>query len=428
MEGQGARAGSLYIALSLGGAGVMTYLFLGLIARSLSLNEYGAIATLWSATLLFAPLLWIGTTQALGRHVAEREARGEDWRPVVEAVWRAMILLLLCFAVVILLIAPWITRGFFGGRYFLTAAFAVAILCHAFAFFRRGLLSGRRQLSRVGLSYLSESAFRVCVTVALLLVGFGAAAPAMGIALAPLASVFLVHLKSGGEPEKLGGPFHILSATSFMVPVLVSMACAQALANGGALLISGMGGPDANAKAGLLVAALTLARAPQSVLGPAVSNLLPHLSRLVMLGDKRQMNIFVWQAVAVVGCVGLLLIGGMWLLGEPAMKLVYGPQLGAERETLTVLAVLAAALLLCELLNQVLFAKGLAWLAATSWVLGLLGSVGLLLLLQSEILTRVSYALALGSVVTAAIQIVFITRLRHRPRSAPPVIDQKTRS
>ena len=77
-RGQGARAGTVYIALSLGLAGATTYVFLGLLTRSLSPREYGAVATLWSATLLFAPVMWTGLTQTLGRYVAEREARGED--------------------------------------------------------------------------------------------------------------------------------------------------------------------------------------------------------------------------------------------------------------------------------------------------------------------------------------------------------------
>ncbi len=398
----------------------MTYVFLGLMARFLNLAEYGAVATLWSATLLFAPVLWTGVTQTLGRYVAEREARSEDWIPVIRGARRLGLLLLAVFVAVALLLSPLLTRVFFDGRYVLTTAFVTSVACHYLGFSRRGLLSGHRQFSRVGASYVVESLSRVCITVALLILGFGILGPAVGIALAPLLGALVVRVGPTKAPEKVGAPFDPGGALRFMMPVLVSMACAQAMANGGALLISGLGGPEAYAKAGLLVAALTLARAPQSVLSPAVSNLLPHLSRMATLGDDRGMALFVLRAVAGVLAVGAGLVGGMWLLGEFAMKLVYGPGFAVGRGLLTVLALLAALLLLCELLNQVLYANGFAWTAAVSWLLGLAVTAGLLLVPQQDLLTRVSYTLALGASSTAAAQVLFLFRLKRRAALTEP--------
>lgn len=419
MEGQGARAGSVYIALSLGVAGAMTYFFLGVTARFLGRDEYGMLANLWSATLLFGPLMWAGTNQTLGRYIAEREARGEDWRPVVEGTRRSVSVLLAVFLGGTLLLGRQITDLFFGGEYLFTAAFAGAVVCYSLGFFRRGLLSGHRQFSRVGASYVSESVSRVGLSVVLLVAGLGALGPALGIVLAPLLGVLFVRVGPTAAPQRVGAPFRARGAFGFGMPILVSMACAQALANGGGLLVSGLGGPGAYAQAGLFVAAITLVRAPQSVLGPAISNLLPHLSRLATLGDHRRMRLFVWETVGGVGLVGVLLVGGTWLFGEFAMRLVYGSRFVVDRDLLTVLAALAATLLLCELLNQVLFAKGLAWFAAASWVLGLVAGTGAAFALQAEILARVSYALALGALVTAAVQTVFLATLKRRPPVKP---------
>lgn len=413
--GRGAGAGTIYIALSLGTAGVMTFVFIGLMFRSLSPREYGAVATLWSATLLFAPVMWTGVTQTLGRYVAESEAHGEDWSPVVRGTRRLGLLLLAVFVASALLLGPLLTRAFFDGHYALTAAFVAAVACHYLGFFRRGLLSGHRQFPRVGASYVAESLSRVCITAALLLLGFGAAGPAIGIALAPLLGALLVRVGPTQPPKKVGTPFDSGGAFRFMAPVLVSMACAQAMSNGGALLISGLGGPGAYAQAGLLVAALTLARAPQSVLGPAVGNLLPHLSRMAALGDARGMALLVLRAVTGVLVVGIGLVGGMWLLGEFAMKVVYGSDLAAGRGLLTVLALLAALLLLCELLNQVLYALGYAWTAAAGWLVGLAVTAALLLVVpRSDLLSEVSLALALGAASTTIAQVVFLARIgRH---------------
>lgn len=85
-----------------------------------------------------------------------------------------------------------------------------------------------------------------------------------------------------------------------------------------------------------------------------------------------------------------------------------------SRELLVVLATLAALLLLCELLNQVLFARGLAWLAAGSWLLGLAMAGGCTFLLRIELLERVSYGLALGAATTLVAQMFLLAKLRSR--------------
>lgn len=253
----------------------------------------------------------------------------------------------------------------------------------------------------------------------LLVAGLGIVGPAAGIALAPLFSVLLIRVAPVAPPQKMGAPFDLGGSFRFALPVLVSMACAQAIANGGAILITGLGGADAYARAGLLVATLALVRAPQSLLSPAISSLLPHLSRIAALEDHRQMRLFVWKAIAAVSLVGVTLVGGMWLLGELAMRLVYGSKFVISRELLTVLAVTAALYLLCELLNQVLFAKGFAWAATASWTLGIITTVGITVGLQTEILARVSYALVFGVAVTLVVQAIFLFKLRARVTRRP---------
>ena len=94
---QGAGAGSAYIAVSFGVSGVLTFRVPEpLTQRFLGVQGYAPLALLWSATFLTVQVLWIGATQTLGRYVAEREARGEDWGPVVSSVRRWQIGLAVC--------------------------------------------------------------------------------------------------------------------------------------------------------------------------------------------------------------------------------------------------------------------------------------------------------------------------------------------
>lgn len=414
---QGVRTGSIYLTLAVGFSGVLTYLFQGMSAQFLGLARYGALATLWSTTFLLAQVLWIGAAQTLGRYVAEREARGEDWRPVVTSVRRLEWWLLGLFLLVALPLSPLLTKRLFGGDVVLTIAFLATIPGFSFNYFRRGLLSGHHQFARLSGLIVVESVSRVLLAAVLLVAGAGVIGPAVGITLAPLLSVLFVRVAPVAPLEKEGEPFSIGGALRFTMPVLVSMACAQALANGGPILVSGLGGPGAHEQAGLLLAALIITRMPQYVLSPVISNLLPHLSRIAALQDLRRFNNLVARAVGAIGLVGAGLVAGTWLFGQLAMRL-FGSEFVMSRDLLTVLALMAAIYLLCELLNQVLFARGLARLAALSWLVGLAVTGGITVVLRMELLHRVSYSLALGTASTAitlaACHIVTLNRYRAR--------------
>lgn len=406
--GQGIRSGSIYLTLALGIAGVLNYVFQGMSAHILGLARYGALATLWSATFLITQVLWIGTTQTLGRHVADREARGEGWQAVVASARRLQLMLLGGFLILALLTSPWITTRLFAGQVALTAALIATISFYAFSYFKRGLLSGHRQFSRLSGMFLVESLSRALVAAVLLIGGAGVVGPAFAMVLAPVLSVVLIRVAPVASPKEEDSPFSMSNAFLFGMPVIASMACAQILANGGPIIISGFGGRQAHEQAGLLLAALTLTRIPQFVLSPVVSNLLPHLSRMAALEAPQRFNRFVLRAVAFIGSVGVGIVIGTWLLGSFAMQLLYGDEFVMSRELLTVLGALAAFYLLCELLNQVLFAKGLAPRAVAGWLLGIGVALLVLLVTEGDLLSRVSYALTLGQIVTAAVQGIFI--------------------
>src|ERR687897_3222641 len=111
---QGAGAGSAYIAVSFGVSGVLTFAFQGLSTRFLGVQGYAPLALLWSATFLTVQVLWIGATQTLGRYVAEREAQGKDWGPVVSSVRYGQIGLVVAFVICSALAGPLLTDELFG--------------------------------------------------------------------------------------------------------------------------------------------------------------------------------------------------------------------------------------------------------------------------------------------------------------------------
>ncbi len=413
---QGAGAGSAYVAGSFFVSGVLTYIFQGLSTRFLGEAGYGDLIILWSTTFLVVQVLWIGITQTLGRYVSEREARGEDWRPVIVSARRLQISLLAAFLLVSLLASPFLVDGLFGGSWFITVAFLAAVAAYAPEYFRRGMFSGHRQFARLGALHVAESSSRALIAAILLIAGAGVVGPALAIVLAPLVGVLLVRPASGSPPDKEGEAFSAAGAFRFAGPVLACVAFAQLLMNGGPILVDLLGGT--RAQVGVFGAALILTRVPQYVLSPVIGALLPHASRILATEGLRAFERFVGRTLGIIALVGILMVGGTWLLGEWGMGL-FAPDFDASRALLVGLAALAAFYILSDTLNQALFARGHGRLAALGWLAGLPVCGVSLALLRVDILERVSYSLALGTLAAAASQATFYLATRERPATGP---------
>lgn len=413
---QGAGAGSAYVAGSFFVSGVLTYIFQGLSTRFLGEAGYGDLIILWSTTFLVVQVLWIGITQTLGRYVSEREARGEDWRPVIVSARRLQISLLAAFLLVSLLASPFLVDGLFGGSWFITVAFLAAVAAYAPEYFRRGMFSGHRQFARLGALHVAESSSRALIAAILLIAGAGVVGPALAIVLAPLVGVLLVRPASGSPPDKEGEAFSAAGAFRFAGPVLACVAFAQLLMNGGPILVDLLGGT--RAQVGVFGAALILTRVPQYVLSPVIGALLPHASRILATEGPRAFERFVGRTLGIIALVGILMVGGTWLLGEWGMGL-FAPDFDASRALLVGLAALAAFYILSDTLNQALFARGRGRLAALGWLAGLPVCGVSLALLRVDILERVSYSLALGTLAAAASQATFYLATQERPATDP---------
>ena len=414
---QGARAGSAYVAGSFFISGLLTYVFQGLSARYLGKAGYGDLIMLWSMTFLLVQVLWIGVTQTLGRFVSERLSRGEDPRPVFSSVRRLQLALLGAFVVAYLLASPLITDALFRGSWALTVALLAAVAAYAPEYFRRGTFNGHRQAARLGVLHVIESSSRALLAAALLVLGAGVLGPALAIVLAPLVAVLVVRPTREASPGGEGEPFSATGAFRFTGPVLLCVAFAQVIMNGGPVFLSLLGGT--RAEVGVFGAALILTRVPQYVISPSIGALLPHASRTLATEGPRPFDRFVGKAVGAVGLVGVLMVAGTWLLGEWGIRLFAGEGFDTTRAVLVSLALLAAFYLLAETLNQALFALGHARLAALGWLLGLPVSGLCMALPVADPLYRVSYALTLGALAAALAQAAFYLAIRRRSAGRP---------
>ncbi len=408
---QGAGAGSVYVALAFLVSGVLTYLFQGVSARFLGAAGYGDLILLWTSTFLVVQVLWIGTTQTLGRYISERLSRGEDARPVLVSVRRLQFAILAAFVIVSLLASPFLSTALFGGSWLLTAAFAVAVAAYAPEYFRRGVFNGHRQAVRLGVLHVVESASRAILAVVLLVAGAGVFGPALAIVLAPLVAVLAVRPTRRIIPEgRGGGAFQVADAYRFAGPVILCVAFAQLLMNGGPILVSLLGGT--REEIGVFGAAMILTRVPQYVMSPVIGALLPHASRTLATEGESSFDRFTARMVGAVGMVGAAMVGGTWLFGEWGVRLFAG--FDASRSVLVPLALLAAFYLLSETLNQALFALGRARLAALGWLSGLPVAAVCMAIPAADLASRVALALALGALAAALAQTAFFLIVRRR--------------
>src|SRR5918994_2167430 len=365
---QGARAGSAYVAGSFFISGLLTYVSQGL-------------------------------------------SRGEDPQPVISSVRRLQLALLGAFVCVYVLASPLITGALFRGSWVLTVALLAAVAAYAPEYFRRGTFNGQRQAARLGVLHVVESSSRALLAVVLLVLGTGVLGPALAIVLAPLIAVIAVRPTPHQLPEQEGRPFSAAKAFRFTGPVLLCVAFAQILMNGGPVFLSLLGGT--RAEVGIFGAALILTRVPQYVMSPAIGALLPHASRTLATEGRRSLDRFVGRAAAAVGLVGVLMVAGTWLVGEWGIRLFAGEGFDTSRAVLVTLALLAAFYLLAETLNQALFALGHARLAALGWLLGLPVCGVCMALPVSDPLYRVSLSLALGVFAAAVAQAAFYLTVRR---------------
>jgi O-antigen/teichoic acid export membrane protein len=406
---QGAGAGSVYIAASFAVSGALTFAFQSLCTHTLGKDGYAPLALLWSATFLTVQVLWIGATQTLGHYVAEREARGKDWGPVVSSVKHWQIGLVAAFVLGALVASPLLTDELFEDPW-LTVAFVVAVVLYAPEYFRRGIFNGHRQSFRLGAQIMAESSGRVIIAALLLVVGWGIFGPVLAMVLAPLIGVLAIRPAPVAPPEREGEPFSAWHAFRFAVPVLGCMAFAQALMNGGPILARLLDGSDAQVS--VFSAALIFTRIPQYVLSPAIGALLPRASRVLSTEGRGAFDRFVLRALGVVGLVGVLMVAGTWMFGGWGLRLFAGAGFDAGRAVLCALATMAAFYLLSDALNQGLFALGHGRLAALGWFVGLLASAVCLTVLGVDVVERVAYSLALGTSVAAVAQGTFYLMTR----------------
>ncbi|HEU0024858.1 MAG TPA: hypothetical protein VFQ12_09520 [Thermoleophilaceae bacterium] len=401
---RGYGRGAAILSVGIGATGLITFAYFSLASHSLSEEEYGQVALLWSAIFITVSVLYRPVEQLLSRTIADRDARGVSGGEHLRVAATIQLGLGLLFAVAALALRGPIQDDLFDGSSALYWILIAAVLAYAASYFARGFLAGHRHFGLYGGLVLMESISRFLFALAVTVgVAEGQTVVALGMAAAPIVSLAVVppalvhHLSrredvpDGGDAEMAvaEGPdeteFTLSHGTGFALAVLAIMLAEQTFLNAGPLLVRATEGEDGAALAGFAFNVLLLARAPLVLFQAVQTSILPHLTRLWVGADRadgeadpfrRSVNVTLAAIGAFAACVALVMLAA----GPQVMGLVFGGDFDYDRGGLVLVALAMGLYLSAATLNQALLAQGRARQAALCWVASAAGFVAFLLL------------------------------------------------
>lgn len=411
LSGAGLLSGATFLA------GVLTYAFHALAARSLGPSEYGRIAVLWAALFLAAVVLWRPLEQTLSRTLADRLERGAEGWSALRAV--ALVGAGCCVASTAALLLAWgpVTHRVFLDNATMTAALVVGVVLYAGVYLVRGLVAGTHWFGGYALVLVADPIARVALLVAVVVYAstdLAAAAVALSAAAGLVLPILLGRRRLAAA---LSGPrserFSTRAALAFAGPAGVVAVGDQMLVNAGPLLVVLAGGPDASAAAGTVFAAMMLVRVPAFLFQGFAGSLLPNLTRL-HVSDGGRLRGAVVQTAAILIAAGLGMTALAAAFGPETMAFLYGPGFEAGRDQLALLGAGAGCYLAAATFSQGFLALDRAWRAARASAAAVVAFVAVYALVPGTPLTRVAFAFSAA----ALLQLVLLARLAQRSADA----------
>lgn len=394
--------GTLTVGAGLVVNGVMSFVFLGLVARVLGVDAFGPLSVLWAMTYLVAPGFFLPLEQEVSRSLANRWARGVGMGPLVRQAGMLGAALIGALLLLTLVGAPLLLDHLFDDQVLILVSFALAILGYAAVHLARGTLAGLGRFRGYSAYFVYENTLRVAAAVVLWLLGVDTAGPyAVAVGLAPGIAIGLAllgehDLASDGPPapwSELGAALGSLLAASVLTAFLLYA---------GVLAVELLADESQSDKTGVFLAGLTISRVPVFLFQAVQAALLPKLSALAGAGrfhEFRDRLRRLLVAVAVIGAAGVI---GASLLGPFLIDILFGEDYALGRIDLGLLALSSAAFMLAVAVGQALIALEGQSQVALGWLIGVLAFLGVTAA-GDDVFLRVESGLAAGSTVAAVV-------------------------
>ena len=410
----------MWVAACIGGAGVLTYGYLALVARAIPGDGYSAFGAFWSMALIVGFGVFLPVELELARSMSSHPAAR-----IPPRIGRTLVVLVIGCLVVGAVAAPLVVPALGGAASLVPLVALVAVSSGQFLL--RGLLLGRARLVTHGTLLLVDSGLRVVLA---LLVGALLPEPspaayawttvlAAALAHVPVLVVVLrrgrrIPTPSAGPVDAVTGPPGVGVAVGHL---LVGTLSAQVLLNASPVLVAAVAsGPELTTSAAY-AACFTLVRLPLFVAVPLQSALVPAIVRAAQRGGPQAVRTLVLRVLAGTAVLG---VGG-WGLGTVAGPALVGLFFGAGYELSgTVIGILAGGAGLhvgLLVLSQVLVASALHRQVAVVWSAGVVAGL-VLFLAVPDLVLRAAWAFTTGTAVALAVSAVILVTGGRRVRGA----------
>lgn len=394
-------------------AGLAVNLYLIVVARHLSADEYLYFSAFWSLALLVGFGIFLPVEQEVARLIPQRGSAG-----VLQLALVVAGVIALAEIAVVLAATPLLTN-IFGHHSGTTLAIIALCAVSAVQFVARGAIIGRNALRTYASVVMLDGLTRVTLV---LLVASLAASDSAQYAWTLPAAIGLVHVIALGRELRRSRrevPAEVVSqrpswrAARLMlialVPLLVGSLAAQALLNLPPIVAAALASDSEKVAAGQFQAAFNLVRIPLFVAVPLQTTLLPRINVMLRSGDPRARRRLVELMVGLVLVVGAIGVALSYAVGPRLVVLLFGPKYQVTAGSLAVLSVGAACYLGLLIATQALVASAWHKHVAAVWVAGIVvGAVFVAVL--PNLVTAIEIGFMAGCVASFVIAVVSLSR------------------
>ncbi len=414
--------GTLPVGLGLLIAGVASYAFFIVGEAALGKEAFKPISSLWFATFVIAPGIFLPLEQEVGRALAHRRALRQGGRPVVQRVFVLGAILATIVTVGLLALSPVLTSALFEGDWVVMAALIIGFLAYAPAHLARGVCSGSGRFRPYAIVMGSDGVVRITACCVLAVLGVTTVgAYAMIVALAPIIGVVVIASRGALRTEP--GPIaDWQEVTPNLGWLLLGSILSAALVNAGPLATGLLADSGQDAEVTSFAQAVLIARVPLFLFQAVQAALLPRLARLAAGGDLTEFRLGFKRLLLVVCGVGVAGTVGAFVLGPTVFTRLFEDTGTLDmRRTLTLLALGSACYMVAMGTAQAVIALHGHSLVAYGWVVGVVTFVVVTAISGDDLFLRVELGLLAGS---AAAMTFFLLALRVRLRAGVPADEE----
>ena len=385
-------SGARILSIGIASTGVFTFLYLATASHTLDAASYSRISLLWAIMFVILSVIYRPIEQLLSRMIADRRARGLHGHPLrIPAAIQSSFALIVALA-----LRPQIENGMFDGSAALYWILVVGVMAYAASYFARGWLAGHQRFALYGGLVFLESTSRFLFALAVAIgIASGQDAVALGMAVAPFASLAVMPLafsrirvkglsKVAVADAAREGPAHaeVEEATTnlslkhgagFAVAVVGIMLAEQTLMNAGVLIVAANAGSGAGLTVGItgfVFNVMLIVRAPLQLFQAIQTSILPHLAGLEARESPDEFHRAIRITILAIAAFSLAVALGLLLIGPAVMTAFLGDKgYHYGRFVLALVGLGMGFHLVSGTLNQAALARGLARWAAVAWLL-----------------------------------------------------------